>query len=222
MQSRLRIGDTVQLVMADGTTAKSSVYDRDGDLVTISSIGYSSARAQYDVFYLDSKSRDSVYKVNAVAVKGFLYEDLPALMLRIETDEEKVQRRNYYRVPYTAKIEVQLLPTDMEYVDEKTWETSDIALRPVMSKLLDLSAGGMKATLFERNISIGQLLVGTLNDQEESQMFSFQGRIVRIDDMDSRSRTVGVEFLDLPKNVVQQVVAMVFKQERKLLKTNRG
>lgn len=222
MQSRLRIGDTVQLVMADGTTAKSSVYDRDGDLITISSIGYSSARAQYDVFYLDSKLRDSVYKVNAVAVKGFLHEGLPSLMLRIETDEEKVQRRNYYRVPYTAKIEVQLLPADMEYSDEKTWEVEGQQLRAAMSKLLDLSAGGMKAKIFDRSIAIGQLLVGVLNDQEESQSFEFQGKIVRIDDMDSSSRTVGVEFLDLPKNVVQQVVAMVFKQERKLLKTNRG
>lgn len=221
MQSRLRIGDTVQLVMADGTTAKSSVYDRDGDLVTISSIGYSSARAQYDVFYLDSKSRDSVYKVNAVAVKGFLYEDLPALMLRIETDEEKVQRRNYYRVPYSAKTDVKLFSPGVEYAEEFQWEAHD-QLRPVMSKLLDLSAGGMKIKLFDRTIAIGQLLVGRLDDEEESQSFDFQGKIVRIDDLDSSSRTVGVMFLDMPKNIVQQIVAMVFKQERKLLKTNRG
>ncbi len=151
------------------------------------------------LFYTDDRA---AFKL-PVKVKERVGGHLPELIVEPTGELVRIQRRNFFRLEVQEDIKYRQLDADLEPIDDfKETVTSDI------------SAGGVKIiveeklkkeTLLELYIAIGDLA--------EIPIF---GRVVKDYSMANDTKAVGIKFVNLDRQIKEDIVQWLFATQRRL------
>lgn len=158
-----------------------------------------------DVIY---QKDGEVYRFASEAIERKLEGNVHYLRIRPLTEEEKIQRRYFYRFSCVRDIEYRM------YADPKEKEESG-AFRKGLTK--DISGGGI---CFWSDIKpeIGWYVEGRLYLNRE---IPFVGRVIRVIDIREQGRynyEIGVEYTDITNMNRERVIGFIYEEQRKLLK----
>lgn len=164
---------------------------------------YLPIQSEIKVLFWDSTA---VYSFNTVVLKNIKEGSVGQLAIRYPEKYEKVQNREYVRVPVSLNVTIKYLVKDEE---EST----------VVGKTRDLSGGGMMVTLkkpglIKRNAQV------TINFELNESPITISALTVREDieiDSDGITRAVlGFKFLSIPDKDRQLIIKFVFDRQIEL------
>ncbi len=216
------IGSGVQIQVNETEKANAIVYDRKSEYIIISSFGYNLSGKTYKLYYIDKKRRNAIYVYEAISESELLYEGLHAVKMRLLGEPVKLQRRNSFRVEYSAKARF-VVRHKIENAVEKSAQKNDSGDEPKYrwekreGMIVDISAGGMKMKL-DKAIEPGTLLQGLF--EAEGETFRFSGTVVRNESV-GKSHYIGLRYVKMAKALQQKIVSLVFEIERKRLKVEK-
>lgn len=148
----------------------------------------------------------AVYSFKTTVIKSLKEGSVRQLSIRYPEKYDKVQNRQYVRVPVSLNVTIQ-------YVNKED-ETKE-----VVGKTRDLSGGGMMVTLKKSNIIKKNSLV-TINFRLDDTVITCSAVIVRDDiEMDSDHITrglLGVKFLSISDKNRQLIIKFVFNKQIEL------
>jgi len=154
-----------------------------------------------------SATKDAVYGVVGEVIKRQL-EPLPLLHVVITGEIERVQRRNYVRVPILLNVMYRVKG------DEKIYTTST----------KDLSGGGMKIVLPEM-LKIRDILQVRLELPSPESPIDCEGKVVWIDTEEILNNNklekisyAGVEFTLIDEKERERLIRFLFNYQRSLIK----
>lgn len=239
-------GDKLDIVLSDisGNTEniyKSSVSDIIADNIWEITMPVSSGRIvlfqvgmQFDfVLYTAGKT---IYKCSAIVRRRYKKESLFFLAIELISNLEKVQRRQFFRLPCTIDMHYYMIERnddDLHLFDEKKFcidhykkhyagSTPESLFNAV---ILDISGGGIRFSgdiLFEKNTYLMTEFILPVNGRNET--FSVIGTIV---DCEQNTGVSGKYFTRLKfifDNIGkrEKIVRYVFEEERRIRRKEMG
>lgn len=212
----MEINKKIELYTENRELAKSIIQDIDEECINISiaipilkGINYPlDVGESIECNYNDGKGNIFKFKAH---VKGRKFDKIPMIILQRESDLEKIQRRDYVRIPFTNKIKYSAIDKynegmlrDIEHCDYK------------VGQALDLSGGGIRINIGE-SLNLGQLIIlNTIIDDEEVIAL---GKIVRDEKQNKNEHIYGVKFKYINAKVRENIIKFIFKNMRKSVKT---
>ena len=146
--------------------------------------------------------KTGVYSFEAKVVKK-INEELVTFVLEPTSSIERIQRRNYYRLPI-------VLPCVL-----KKQENDKVVEYSCVSK--DLSGGGIKL-ICKQEINLDENIVVTIKIHEE-QMIAIKGKVIRVvKGFEDNSYEISVEFKNVEGNHLDQIIAFIFEKQRLMRK----
>lgn len=150
-----------------------------------------------------------VYKFASEAIERKLEGNIHYLRIRPLTEEEKIQRRYFFRFSCVRDVEYRL------FADGDTQEEERGVFRKGVTK--DISGGGI---CFRADVKpeIGWQVEGILRLNRD---IPFIGRVVRVIDIREGGRynyEIGVEYTDITNMNRERVISFIYEEQRKLLK----
>lgn len=156
------------------------------------------------------------------------YDNLPSVVIRLESDIKRIQRRKFYRVNLISvgyflverrlsDQEIDLLKERMKkkYKNEADFIIDEVVYDKFAFDTIDLSGGGLRV-FTNHTFEVGEFVVGEFKVAES--WVKFKGELVRVEKKDSNRYEVGIKFLELDSNTQSKIVAYVFEVERNLIK----
>lgn len=159
-----------------------------------------------DVIY---QKDGEVYKFAAEAIDRRLEGNIHLLKIKPLSEEERIQRRYFYRFSCIRDIEYRV------FADKDASEEERGAFRRGITK--DISGGGI-CLCTDIKPEIGWYVEGRLHLKRN---IPFIGRVVRLIDARDDSRfdyEVGIEFDDITNMNRERIIGYIFDEQRKLLK----
>lgn len=161
---------------------------------------------QDNIIKLIISKGEAVYEFKAVVYEK-LFGRVPLLRLKIVSEVNKIQRRNFFRLKMMRNIEVRLL----EDAEEKRYSEK------LKCNLHDISAGGLLVST-NKEFQVGDMLELML-DLNSTHLIVY-GMIIR------RTYTVshkapyayGVRFEKLNESDKNKITKFIFEEQRKLIK----
>jgi len=148
-------------------------------------------------------------------------DNIPLYRITIPDSYDKIQRRNYVRVPLIVPVLYTEAQDDIDkLLREKTPEEVEALYRGswLRGSTLDLSGGGMKLNT-KTPVTPGALLVLIMKADELN--IAVKGRVVRcIKNMggDQPAFHSGIEFIDIPEARRDKIIGFIFERLRGMIR----
>lgn len=225
----IKAGDSLNIVMAEGSdkeyVSKIAVYDVSGNELVVSDSGghiRMSTGSDYEFFFFDSRSSKYIFRAKVLGRTRF--ENFPAIRIEMISEIKKIQRREFYRLPYTSEAQVEI----------KAKRTT----AEMMSMRVELHKKGMDTTVdpeywqihkgFVKDLSGGGLQLQTRFHLEnsdrircsflfEGDRLSFEGEVVRCEPIEDGYFKLGISFLDIDTETRKHLISVIFALERDLI-----
>ncbi|MBM7555396.1 c-di-GMP-binding flagellar brake protein YcgR [Halanaerobacter jeridensis] len=153
---------------------------------------------------------DALYKV---VVEVEQIKEVSKLILVQKGKVQRIQRRKSFRVQAQQSIDY-CLAEDSDF----QFKTTGLDGTPKIAELIDISSVGLKMKVeFCQELEVGEILELKLN-LSFLNGGALKGKIVRIEE---DSMIVGVEFLELPDKITQQLTRWIFKKEEEFFEKNK-
>lgn len=179
----------------------------------------------YFRFYIENSG---MYLFKGTMLNRIQYDNLPSIIVRLESDIKRVQRRKFYRVNLMSignllsekKISDEKMKELREkmlkkFVNEKDILIDDVEFDRIPFDTKDLSGGGLKI-LTSQFLNLGDFVKGEF--KIVNSWVNFNGEITRVEKKDDNRYEVGIKFLELDSGTQSKIVAYVFEVERNLIK----
>lgn len=250
IQDILAIGDKIELKLLDksGKTVRNNmVYVSqlidfiEDNLISIASpIVYGKTMvlmtgSQYHLYFYTNKS---LYECNCEVVSHYKDNNLDIAIVRIQSDLEKFQRRQYYRLECVLDTKYRLITKDELRLQEMLKEphlTEDIKEKVEkklatfneswnLGTITDISGGGCRFNSDQLQEAGGKLLMNfDLSYSADSKRMILEADIVTSNRLENR---VGVyehrvKFLSIEKKDREDIIKYIFEQDRRRRKYDR-
>jgi len=179
----------------------------------------------YFRFYIENSG---MYLFKGIMTERIQYDNLPSIVIRLESDIKRVQRRKFYRVNllsvgnllFEKKISEEKLKEIRnklikKYTNEKDILVDEVEFDKIHFNTKDLSGGGLKI-LINSELKLGDSVKGEF--KIDNSWVNFNGEITRVEKKDDNRYEVGIKFLELDSSTQSKIVAYVFEVERNLIK----
>jgi len=179
----------------------------------------------YFRFYVENSG---MFLFKGILIDRIKYDNLPSIIIQLESDIKRVQRRKFYRVNfmslghflYEKRLSEAQIATTRErmlkkYKNESEFIIDEIIHEKIAFDTLDLSGGGLR--VFTNNeFELGEFVKGEFKISDS--WVTFKGEIIRCEKKDYNRFEVGIKFLELDSITQSKIVAYVFEVERNLIK----
>lgn len=245
LSSILKLGDKIEIIHMDKFgkpyhNARSYVSQLidfvDVDVIQIATpIVYSTpvilnVGENYNLCFYTS---NGLYQCNCVALKNFKENNLIIAVVRITTNLEKYQRRQYYRLDYVDSIQYRVITSEEELLkkrlQDKEFENkeeyaeykkriSEIENNWVPAVMMDISGGGTRF-ISETRHEKGDILKIQLNLVIAAGIKSLNIEAVVVSSVKMPNKAGSfehrVEFSNIMKKDREELIKYIFEQERK-------
>ena len=179
----------------------------------------------YFRFYIENQG---MYLFKGIMIERLLYDNLPSVSIKLDSEIKRIQRRKFYRVNFKSKghflIEKKIPEHEIakkkallnaKYKNEKDVIVEEAIIEKFAFDSLDLSGGGIRV-LTRKLLESGELIKGEvlLNNMWNK----FSGEVTRVQKKDDNHFEVGIRFIDLDSATQSRIVSYVFEIERNLIK----
>ncbi|HEX9059817.1 MAG TPA: flagellar brake protein [Clostridia bacterium] len=151
-------------------------------------------------------SEGMFYRVAAVVTGKEIKEKIPYLKVRLESEPEKLQRRQFFRVECSVPVKFKIIGEDLNNPSVKAYTR-------------DISGGGVNIAS-ESSINPGSMLECELS-LDDNKVVRFEGEVMRAYEMDSRELKkclLGISFKKISDRDREAIVGFIFKEQVKLRK----
>lgn len=140
-------------------------------------------------------------------VRGQLNTPIPIIQVDWPERVERIQRRNWVRVPLVADMTYSLLVEEAEPL-------------PVRSRTLDISGGGMLFTTNQGKEALGSGLLNLSLKLPALELSNVKARVAHVlmGVNKSTPNRVGVEFLDIPRMIREQIIRFINFKQREMIR----
>jgi len=146
--------------------------------------------------------KKGIYQFNAQLVNQ-LNTNIIIFVLKPLGNIQKIQRRNYYRLPIVAPV---VLKT---YKNDEIFETQ--------CTMRDLSGGGVRVVCKSEIEKLEEITIDLFID--ESQVITMEGQVVRvIKDIENNSYELGIKFKQANEINTEKIFAFIFEKQRLMRK----
>lgn len=194
-------------------TYKSNIQDigKSGILIDVPIAGnkyYLMHKGSQIEFILSTEN--GAYRCTSIVLGKTRDNNLELIALSTPNIIEKIQRREFYRVPLIMDIKYYALPKDNVYSSLKD-VPSGYMDRMQKAIAIDISGGGMRFTSKEK-IDKNVYVIITVNLQNEILLL---GKVVRVEyDSVNRNFRIGVRFEGIDKKLRESIIRFVFSKSR--------
>jgi c-di-GMP-binding flagellar brake protein YcgR len=151
-----------------------------------------------NVYYTTDRA---AYKFNSKILKR-TNEPIPLLLIESSDSVNRIQRRDYFRLDVTGKIDV------YKMIDAKNYPKKVSAAR-----LLNISGGGIQIQL-KNKFKKGEEILISLKSILAPKEF-IKSKIVRIHRENDEFYNYGVEFLEIEDEQREEIIQWIFAYQRK-------
>lgn len=182
----------------------------------------------YVYYFRFYKENYGMYLFKGVLTERLLFDNLPSLRVKLDSDIKRIQRRKFYRVNFLSRghflFQKQLSETEIvqmrermlkKYKSDKEFIIDTFIQERVAFETLDLSGGGIRL-ICNTHFDIGEFVEGEF--EISGSWVTYKGEVTRIEKKESNRYEVGIKFLELSENTQSKIVAYVFEIERNLIK----
>ena len=183
---------------------------------------------EYDIMVNSNKG---IYVFNGKIIKQGKIENFPVYVIRLTSEIEKIQRRDYFRFNCIIPLnvipvveEIALLP-NMELVNEKVMVGPVRAQVGTSGTIVDISGGGARFTTKSEILADKYLyLTFTLNSiPDGKQVMNTVARIVKSEyKEDLNIFEHRVEFLFKDSEDRETIIKYIFNEDRRIRKNDQG
>ncbi|MBQ2472870.1 MAG: flagellar brake domain-containing protein [Lachnospira sp.] len=179
--------------------------------------------SEYDAFFYTSKG---IYKAAVSITRRAKERNIYTVNLKLLSNPEKFQRREYYRLGCTIEVQYSLFnEEETQYFLRHSKLPNNLQANPVKAIIVDISGGGVRVFTQEQ-LNTGSFIM--LNFQlfisGKLKQFNVAGKIV----MSLESPNVSdiydtrIEFKRIADNERSEIVKYIFEQQRQLRNKERG
>lgn len=214
----MEINNKIEVKAEDGQWAKTILQEISGDVISIAvpvlnGLNYlPQTDDELQCIYNDGKG--NVFGFEATVI-GRKLEKIPLIVLELESDLKKIQRRDFVRVPYVGKA--QYMPVD-KYNERLLHDLDHCEFK--FGKTLDISGGGLRLQITD-DLKLGQLLV--LNMVIGDSKVLAIGEVVRNEGAKAgkeKEFVYGIKLKYIDSKVREEIIKFIFQNMRKLMKVN--
>lgn len=179
----------------------------------------------YFRFYVENSG---MFLFKGILIDRIKFDNLPSIIIQLESDIKRVQRRKFYRVSFLSvghflfekKLSDDQIATTRErmlkkYKNESEFIIDEIIYEKIAFDTSDLSGGGLRV-LTNNDFELGEFIKGEFKISDS--WVTFKGEVVRCEKKDHNRFEVGIKFLELDSITQSKIVAYVFEVERNLIK----
>ncbi len=179
----------------------------------------------YFRFFIEN---NGMYLFKGIMKERITYDNLPSIVITLESDIKRIQRRKFFRVNLISighflfekrlsDVEIEQMRERMlrKYKNEKEFILDETITEKVAFDTLDLSGGGLKVVT-HIEFQNGEFVKGEF--KISGTWVNFKGEVTRIEKKDTKRYEVGIKFLELDSVTQSKIVAYVFEVERNLIK----
>jgi c-di-GMP-binding flagellar brake protein YcgR len=179
----------------------------------------------YFRFYVENSG---MYLFKGVLIDRIKFDNLPSIIIQLESDIKRVQRRKFYRVSFLSfghflfekrLSDAQIAATRekmlKKFKSESEFVIDEIIYEKIAFDTADLSGGGLRIQT-HTEFDLGEFIKGEFKINES--WVTFKGEVIRCEKKDHNRFEVGIKFLELDSNTQSKIVAYVFEVERNLIK----
>jgi c-di-GMP-binding flagellar brake protein YcgR len=169
-----------------------------------------------------------MFLFKGILIDRIKFDNLPSIIIQLESDIKRVQRRKFYRVSFLSvghflfekKLSDDQIATTRErmlkkYKNESDFIIDEIIYEKIAFDTADLSGGGLRVQTHNA-FELGEFIKGEFKISDS--WVSFKGEVVRCEKKDHNRFEVGIKFLELDSITQSKIVAYVFEVERNLIK----
>ena len=233
----LSIADEVDIMIFTNNnqslTLSSFVYDvRSDEEIVLSNPIHEGAlypmEKSYTYYFRFFIENSGMFLFKGKMMERIKFDHLPSVVIRLESDIKRIQRRKFYRVSLISvgyflierrlsNEEVDLLKERMKkkYKNESDFIIDKVVYDKFAFDTIDISGGGLRVTT-NHAFELGEFVIGEFN--VANSWVKFKGELVRVEKKDNNRHEVGIKFLELDSNTQSKIVAYVFEVERNLIK----
>ncbi|MFN2341270.1 MAG: flagellar brake protein [Halanaerobium sp.] len=151
-----------------------------------------------NVYYTTDRA---AYKFESKILKR-TNKPIPLLLIENYDSVKRIQRRDYFRLDVTGKIDI------YKMIDDKKYPKKVAAAR-----LLDISGGGIQMQL-KKKFEKGEEILLSLKNILAPKEF-IKSEIVRIDRENDELYNYGVQFLEIEEEQREEIIQWIFAYQRK-------
>lgn len=179
----------------------------------------------YFRFYIENSG---MYLFKGILVDRIKYDNLPSVVIRIESDIKRIQRRKFYRVNFKSKghflYEKELSDEEIQKNREKVIKKFNTDKNIVIESTtivkyafdsIDLSGGGLRVYT-SHELALEDWVDGEF--EISGSWVKFKGEVTRVEKKDVNRFEVGIKFLEIDEVTQSKIIAYVFEIERNLIK----
>lgn len=153
----------------------------------------------------------NLYKFSAMVKGRQISENLQLLIVELQSEIIKVQRRDYFRLDCLVQVQYKLVESF------KTEYNENIPFKKTFAN--NLSGGGM-CLMLEDKIEVGKLIECEIFN-EQSRKVKFFGKVVRYEKTETKGKykyEAGIAYIRINNIDRETVVRYIFEEQRKLRK----
>lgn len=148
------------------------------------------------------------YSFRAIVIKRYEFQGIYFFKLEKNSKVARLQRRNYFRLPKTIPVQVDIF-------------SKDKIVNTLYGNSLDIGGGGL-AVIVDKKLNEDSKVICTFTLEHDSAIKDFQvkGRVVRCvhtQNMDDKFE-VGISFEDICEQQRDRIIKFIFEEQRKLMK----
>lgn len=157
---------------------------------------------------------------SGLVVSRQIDDELPVLFIQMVSSIDKIQRRDYYRLPLVTDV-ILKIPTGVvieKQVDKgKIIDVEVVSYKQLSVITKDISGGGMR-TLVGEPLELGQKIRTIIILEKER--IEVEGEVVRcrLFDPSVKRYDCGIKFRDVEEKDRSKIIAFVFEKQRNLRK----
>ncbi len=162
-------------------------------------------------FTIKKENYINLFSIRAVVRGREVSENLSLLRVELQGDIRKVQRRRYYRLDCSVRVQYRLVDS-MNAVHNE-----DIPYKSTIAN--NLSGGGI-GLLLEEKIDVGRLIECVLFE-DQARKVKFFGKVIRYEKSETEGKfkyEAGIAYIKINDNDREAVVRYIFNEQRKLRK----
>lgn len=162
---------------------------------------------------------DKIYQCRARVVDREIRDNIYLLVMELTSNLRKEQRREYYRFSCALEMNFKILE------QSEAGEENIIPKLPVKrSIIVDISGGGLRfVTDYQYEVGSIVLCKYQLDTDEGLKIYEILGKVLSTKESENRSGVFEhrIQYIDLDKNVQEEIIKFIFEEERKTLKNMR-
>ncbi len=202
----------------DSTRIKVTMPIEGGHVVAVS------PNTKLDACFYTTKG---LYHGRVIVVDRMKEDNIHVMIVELQYELEKFQRRQYYRLNCTMDLEYRLMEDDEILNFTKTGEVPDVRDLKLMKEAvaLDFSGGGIRFISDEHHEK-GELMFVKLRIAYEDtyKVYVLVGRVViSSEGKNGRKKFESrIEFVDVSSKIREEIIKYIFFEERKQRKSDYG